>query len=296
MIQAIDQIGQSNSSVMEQFEHNNMQLANIIKVISEIGNKTKIINDIVFQTKLLSFNASVEAARAGEHGKGFAVVAEEVGNLAQMSGNASKEISDMLNDSISKVQSIVDETKGKVERLVVESKANVEQGTQVAHECGSVLEEIVRSEAEMNSMINEISTAAQEQAIGVSEINKAIASLDKVTHQNSNVAQETATQADEITSRANRVSTQVGVLKGIVDGSSLGKLATATPSTKQANFFKSMGVHIKEKAETAPQAKVLPFKKPVVKKVEKSGLANLKTAVGAHEEIPSSSDSRFEEI
>ncbi len=51
----------------------------------DIGDKTKVINDIVFQTKRLSFNASVEAARAGEHGKGFAVVAEEVGNLAQMS-------------------------------------------------------------------------------------------------------------------------------------------------------------------------------------------------------------------
>ncbi|MBC7465119.1 MAG: hypothetical protein H7256_03945 [Bdellovibrio sp.] len=50
--------------------------------MEEIGNKTKVINDIVFQTKLLSFNASVEAARAGEHGKGFAVVAEEVGKLA----------------------------------------------------------------------------------------------------------------------------------------------------------------------------------------------------------------------
>ena len=72
-------------------------------LISEIGNKTKVINDIVFQTKLLSFNASVEAARAGEHGKGFSVVAEEVGNLAHMSGNSAKEITQLLESSINRV-------------------------------------------------------------------------------------------------------------------------------------------------------------------------------------------------
>jgi methyl-accepting chemotaxis protein len=78
---------------MNQINYSNEQMSEIVKVIQEIETKTKVINDIVFQTKLLSFNASVEAARAGEQGKGFAVVAEEVGNLAQMSGNAAKEIS-----------------------------------------------------------------------------------------------------------------------------------------------------------------------------------------------------------
>ena len=60
--------------------------------MEQIKDKVNIINDIVFQTKLLSFNASVEAARAGENGKGFAVVAEEVGNLASVSGKAANEI------------------------------------------------------------------------------------------------------------------------------------------------------------------------------------------------------------
>jgi methyl-accepting chemotaxis protein len=102
MIHSIDDIKISNTDIMQQIDKSNQQISDIVKVISEIGNKTKIINDIVFQTKLLSFNASVEAARAGEHGKGFAVVAEEIGNLAQMSGNAAKEISQMLGDSIRK--------------------------------------------------------------------------------------------------------------------------------------------------------------------------------------------------
>jgi len=107
MIQAINDINLSNASIMKQIEESNQQISDITKVIAEIGNKTKVINDIVFQTKLLSFNASVEAARAGEHGKGFAVVAEEVGNLAQMSGNAAKEIAEMLDAESKKGLTVV---------------------------------------------------------------------------------------------------------------------------------------------------------------------------------------------
>lgn len=76
MISAIDDISASNNTIMEQIDASNRQISDIVKVIAEIGEKTEVINDIVFQTKLLSFNASVEAARAGEHGKGFAVVAK----------------------------------------------------------------------------------------------------------------------------------------------------------------------------------------------------------------------------
>ena len=65
-------------------------------IIQEIEDKTKAIDEIVFQTKLLSFNASVEAERAGEHGRGFSVVAQEVGNLAQLSGKSAAEINEIL--------------------------------------------------------------------------------------------------------------------------------------------------------------------------------------------------------
>ena len=89
---SIDEIKETNGRILRQMEKGNRELGSIVKIISEIGDKTEIIDDIVFQTKLLSFNASIEAARAGENGRGFAVVAEEVGNLAQMSGNASKDM------------------------------------------------------------------------------------------------------------------------------------------------------------------------------------------------------------
>ncbi|MGE0526529.1 MAG: methyl-accepting chemotaxis protein, partial [Bdellovibrionales bacterium] len=72
-------------TAMIAIEQANSQLQSFEEIIRSIREKTQVINDIVFKTQLLSFNASIEAARAGQYGRGFAVVAEEVGKLAQLS-------------------------------------------------------------------------------------------------------------------------------------------------------------------------------------------------------------------
>ncbi|HLD99685.1 MAG TPA: methyl-accepting chemotaxis protein [Bdellovibrionota bacterium] len=218
MIQAINDINLSNASIMKQIEESNQQISDITKVIAEIGNKTKVINDIVFQTKLLSFNASVEAARAGEHGKGFAVVAEEVGNLAQMSGNAAKEIAEMLEGSIRKVEDIVTQTKTKVEHLVSEGRKKVEAGTVIAQKTGKVLEEIVSEVNEVSTMVNEITTATREQAQGIAEINKAMNQMDQVTNQNSSASQQIAAAAESLNSQSQTMANVVGSLEVLVWG------------------------------------------------------------------------------
>lgn len=213
---AIDRISKSNSRFIDQVNTSNQRMSSIIKVISEIGDKTKIINDIVFQTKLLSFNASVEAARAGEHGKGFAVVAEEIGNLAQMSGSAAKEINDMLNTSISTVNAIVDESKQAVQGLIVENQRDVDRGLQISKQCKTVLEEVVQKQTELASLISEISTASQEQAQGVTEISKAVGQLDESTHENSSIAQQTAGSAEQITEKVRKLSAGISSLQILV--------------------------------------------------------------------------------
>ncbi len=219
MIQAMDEINSSNLDIMRQVELSNGQISDIVKVIAEIGNKTKVINDIVFQTKLLSFNASVEAARAGEHGKGFAVVAEEVGNLAQMSGAAAKEISSMLDGSIKKVEEIVSETKNKVEHLIRNGKSKIEKGTDVAKRCSTVLDEMVVSVSEVNRMVGEIAIASQEQATGVQQINQAMGQLDQVTQQNASASQETANAAELLTNQSTQLHAIVSELVRTVEGS-----------------------------------------------------------------------------
>ncbi|MGZ3800590.1 MAG: methyl-accepting chemotaxis protein [Bdellovibrio sp.] len=220
MISSMEEIHSSNQAIMNQIGDSNTELSEIIRVIKEIGDKTKVINDIVFQTKLLSFNASVEAARAGEQGKGFAVVAEEVGNLAQMSGSAAKEITDMLGQSIQKVESIVNNSKERVEFLMKQGKEKIDKGVNVAHQCASVLNDIVENVANVSTMASEISTASDEQARGINEINKAMAQLDTVTQQNAAASNQTSQAASSLSVNATLLDDTVKELESLIYGAS----------------------------------------------------------------------------
>jgi methyl-accepting chemotaxis protein len=255
VIQSIQSISEGNMEIMRQVEESNRDIREIVKLISEIGNKTKVINDIVFQTRLLSFNASVEAARAGEHGKGFAVVAEEVGNLAQMSGNASREISELLANSIQRVEQIVKETGTKVERLTEDSKRRVEGGTETARRCSEALEEIVNNVGKVGSMISEISLASQEQASGVSEINKAMSHLDQVTQKNTEVSRGSAVAAEEINTQSTIVKAAVDDLFAIVEGGKRSVPPAASPvEVRETEAPRKVVTEKKVKKAAVPEA------------------------------------------
>jgi len=292
VIQAIEEINVSNQDIIRQIEASHQELEGIVKVISEIGNKTKVINDIVFQTKLLSFNASVEAARAGEHGKGFAVVAEEVGSLAQMSGNAAKEISQMLETSVQTVEKIVQETKTRVERLVMAGRARVETGTVTARNSGTVLENIVKNVNEMTEMLNEIASASQEQSQGVQAITKTMGHLDEVTQQNASIAEESASAAEELSAQAETVRSMVHALMETVHGEGGGHGA-GFPEKK-------FGTEDMQSGMQPASGKVIPFKIP---QSRESSTREPRLAAGAPakkvvglDDVPSADDSRFEDI
>lgn len=265
MLTSMDEISQSNEAILIQINESNRQMSDIVKVIQDIGNRTKVINEIVFQTKLLSFNASVEAARAGEHGKGFAVVAEEVGNLAQMSGNAAKEITDMLDASISKVEGIVRDTQKKVESLVKSGKEKVDSGVTVARQCSDVLNEIVQNASRVSGLSQEISQAAKEQSQGVLEINKAMSQLDTVTQQNAASSEEAASAADELSAQAESLKASLEALTVVISGKRSTMTSTATESKSApivTKFSKSKVVHLKDsKPKTKRSSAVTVSKK-----------------------------------
>ncbi len=219
MMVAVNDINAQNDEISHQMQQTNSQLMEITKLINDIGTKTKVINEIVFQTKLLSFNASVEAARAGEYGKGFAVVAEEVGNLAQMSGNAAKEITEMLSQSVSQVESIIGETKTRVDRLMFDSRKKVEIGTETAKDCNEALEEILVQVSGVDALVSEISVASQEQSTGIREISKAVGQMEEVTQQNSSVAQASSLSADALRLQSTQLKSLVRGLANIISGS-----------------------------------------------------------------------------
>ncbi len=207
MTKCMAAISQRTEEVASSMIESNDRISEILKVIEEVGAKTKVINEIVFQTKLLSFNASVEAARAGEHGKGFAVVAEEVGKLAQTSGNAATEINGLVDRSLSTAGHIIDLTKQKVEASLKSARTAVTTGNTVTSECAKVLNEIVDTSKGVNRMVSDIATASEESSKGVGEISQALNQLNQATHTNEAASRSCAAVS-------NKLSQQVRDLRG----------------------------------------------------------------------------------
>lgn len=300
MITAIGEINASNIGISKQIDATNKEIENIVKIINDIGIKTGVINDIVFQTKLLSFNASVEAARAGDQGKGFAVVAEEVGNLAAMSGLAAQEITKMLENSIKTVQDIVLNSKSNIGKLVSQSSDKVKIGTEIAHQCEEAFTDILANISDVSKMVTEISNASEEQSRGISEINKAIAQLDQVTQQNSGTAHESANSAVSLSNQAVQLDSLVQLLVQTINGpgdsenknapnKNIGDKKSALPKNKPKRENKSITVIKKGDEKNAPTKK--SAKISLVATTEKtqesdSDLAN----------APKNTDSRFIDI
>lgn len=268
---SIAEIKASNAEIMKFFEDSIQQFAEIMKVITEVGNKTTVINDIVFQTKLLSFNAAVEAARAGEHGKGFAVVAEEVGNLAEMSGNASREISQMLAASIQRVHQIATETSARIGQLSEGSQKTMEHSAVTARACGQALDEVVGRVSDVNGLVGKIATASAEQSTGIHEINQAINQLNSVMQSNAANTQEAANLAQQLRRQGAQMTQLARTLVDSLDARENDQDVNP-PSPKVA---KVVPIRSKEPAAPAKQ--------------------NMKLVVGG-DAIPSREDTRFEEV
>ena len=151
--------------------------------MDEINNKVTAINEainvidqIAFQTNILSLNAAVEAATAGEAGKGFAVVAQEVRNLASRSAEAAKEIKELVEDANLKAN----DGKTISDEMIEGYKELNEHITQTIH------------------IIEDVSTASKEQMSGIEQINDAVTMLDRVTQENANEANQIKNIANEV--------------------------------------------------------------------------------------------------
>lgn len=271
MLNSISDIDRANNEISLRMDSSNKDLTEITNLIKEIGSKTKVINEIVFQTKLLSFNASVEAARAGEYGKGFAVVAEEVGNLAQMSGNAAKEISSLLDESVKKVETTIDETKNQVERLIKMNRQKVDIGSQIAGQCVSALEDILANVASVDLMVSEIAVASKEQSLGIKEISKAVGQMEHVIQRNTIVAQDSRISSETLREQSVSLENIVNDLQIIVLGesSSAAKSINNPIQEISMNSKKQKVEKAKIEAEVKSKFSGFPNVLPFIRKADK---------------------------
>lgn len=226
MISSMSEIDSDINSMFEEFNDNSEKMLKIVDLINRIEERTQVINDIVFQTKLLSFNASVEAARAGEAGKGFAVVAEEVGKLAQMSGNASVEISEMVGTSVAEVNKIIKESNENLKSIVEKVKDSVNSGSTVANECGGILDDIVSSVANVSHSIEEITSATFEQSKGITELQNSISDIDLSSKSNTGIAKGNSHIAENLLSEVNFVNQSITDIEIVFKGQDDLKIAS----------------------------------------------------------------------
>ena len=151
-------------------------MENINKQVTDINDAIAVIDQIAFQTNILSLNAAVEAATAGEAGKGFAVVAQEVRNLASRSAQAAKEIKDLVQNA----------TK------------STDDGKKISNSMIEGYQSLNISINKTIELIEGVASSSQEQELGIAQINNSVSSLDNATQQN-------AVEAANINSLASKV-------------------------------------------------------------------------------------------
>ncbi len=143
--------------IVEKVNRHMEQMTSAIQEITRSSEETskiiKTIDEIAFQTNLLALNAAVEAARAGEAGAGFAVVADEVRNLAMRSAEAARNTSALIEGTILAVR----------------------KGNELTSLTQEAFKENMTISQKIGQLIDEIATASQEQAHGISQINTAVA-------------------------------------------------------------------------------------------------------------------------
>jgi methyl-accepting chemotaxis protein len=155
----------------------------IVNVTQAINQAVDIIDNIAFQTNILSLNAAVEAATAGDAGKGFAVVAQEVRNLANRSADAAKQIQTLAREAREKSEAGLHTTQNMQKGFIL----------------------IAKKIDETDAIVHDVTNASREQMMGIMQINTAITQLDQITQSNAKSASNLNESAEYINQIANDI-------------------------------------------------------------------------------------------
>jgi methyl-accepting chemotaxis protein len=171
-----------------------VDMDNLGRQASGIGQILNVISDIADQTNLLALNAAIEAARAGEAGRGFAVVADEVRKLAEKTQAATKEVGDAI-------RAIQDSTKKNMDN-VDQAAATIEKATDLATRSGLALEEIVGLIDAATDQVRSIATASEQQSSASEEINRSIEQVSLISGETAQAMMQSAQAVSELAEQA----------------------------------------------------------------------------------------------
>ena len=182
-------------------ERGQQAMAELAQAIGEIKSNAdqtakiiKTIDEIAFQTNLLALNAAVEAARAGDAGKGFAVVAQEVRNLAQRAGEAARNTSQLIEQSVKSADS----------------------GVKLSQHVTGVVAEMTSASKKVNDLAGEVAASAKEITIGIDQVSRAVRQMDQTTQANAASAEENSAVGEEMSAQAMSLANLVQDLEAMI--------------------------------------------------------------------------------
>ncbi|CAM3867041.1 HAMP domain-containing methyl-accepting chemotaxis protein [Arcobacter cloacae] len=232
-----EQVSSSAKKGQELARSTTTAMDDITNQVNLINEAISVIDQIAFQTNILSLNAAVEAATAGEAGKGFAVVAQEVRNLASRSAEAAKEIKTIVENATNKAK----------------------HGKSISYEMIQGYEELLENITKTTQTIEEIARASKEQEAGITQINDAVTGLDRQTQQNAQIASQTK----EIALETDTIAKEI--VADAMKKEFTGKNEVTNKTLKKENKQTIEHSFVEPKKTVKPEIKKVVEKKPTQK-------------------------------
>ncbi|MDG0797387.1 methyl-accepting chemotaxis protein [Pectobacterium punjabense] len=208
------QANQLAQSTTQQAQSGGQLVTEVVETMGAIDSSSKkivdiigVIDSIAFQTNILALNAAVEAARAGEQGRGFAVVASEVRSLAQRSASAAKEIKELIDRSVQ----------------------TVEAGNRLVVQAGTSIQDIVNGVRKVSDLVGEISSASNEQTMGIEQVNVAVNQMEVTTQQNASLVNEASAATQSLQQQAAQLAETVSQFR-LGNSHQIARTPAAVPS------------------------------------------------------------------